>query len=93
MKYRKKPVVIEAFPLTDDQDMEAPAWFTQAVADETVWIDRALKDGHINVYGCTVQTLEGKMHAKLGDYIIRGVNGEIYPCKPNIFTKTYEKVE
>ena len=54
---------------------------------------RALKDGHINVYGCTVQTLEGKMHAKLGDYIIRGVNGEIYPCKPDIFTKTYEKVE
>ena len=49
MKYRKKPVVIEAFPLTDDPDMEAPAWFTQAVADEKVWIDRALKDGHINV--------------------------------------------
>ena len=44
MKYRKKPVVIEAFPLTDDPDMEAPAWFTQAVADETVWVDRALKD-------------------------------------------------
>ena len=91
MKYRKKPVVVEAFQLTDDQEMEAPAWFTQAVADEKVGINRSLRNGHISVYGCTIQTLEGRMHAKLGDYIIQGVNGELYPCKPEIFLKTYEE--
>ena len=53
--------------------------------------DRSLNDGHIPVYGCTIQTPEGRMHAKLGDYIIQGVNGEMYPCKPDIFLKTYEK--
>ena len=50
-----------------------------------------LQDGHAKMYGCTIKTLEGKMHAKVGDYIIRGVNGELYPCKPDIFKKTYEK--
>ena len=44
MRYKKKPVVIEAFRLTDDPDRIAPAWFTQAVADEKVWIDRSLVD-------------------------------------------------
>lgn len=92
MKYRKKPVEIEAFRLTDDAEMVAPAWFTQAVADEKVWIDRSLVDGHIHVYGCTIETLEGRMHAGLGDYIIQGVNGELYPCKPDIFCKTYDLV-
>ena len=93
MKYRKKPVEIEAFQLTDDPEMIAPKWFTQAVADEVVWIDRSIVDGHVRIYGCTINTLEGRMHAKLGDYIIRGVNGELYPCKPDIFRKTYEPVE
>lgn len=41
----------------------------------------------------TIQTLEGNMTARLGDYIIKGVNGEFYPCKPDIFEKTYEIVE
>ena len=93
MKYRKKPVVVEAFQLTDDPEYESPPWFTQAVADEKVWIDRSLNDGHISVYGCTIQTLEGRMHAKLGDYIIQGAAGELYPCKPDVFSKTYEKAE
>lgn len=87
MKYRKKSVVIEAFRLTDDTEMTATKWFTQAVAEETVWIDRSIVDGHTRVYGCTISTLEGRMYAKLGDYIIRGVSGELYPCKPDIFKK------
>lgn len=41
----------------------------------------------------TIDTLEGQMHASVGDYIITGVNGEQYPCKPDIFEKTYELVE
>ena len=42
--------------------------------------------------GLTIDTLEGRMKADIGDYIIKGVNGEFYPCKPNIFAKTYEEV-
>lgn len=59
MKYRKKPVVIEAYQTDKPMDIE---------------------------------TLEGTMHASPGDYIITGVNGEQYPCKPDIFKKTYEAV-
>ena len=80
------------FQLTRDVDSIAPPWFTQAVVDEKVFIDRVLVDGHIDVYGCTIETLEGKHRAKIGDYIIRGVAGDLYPCKPKIFQKTYEKV-
>lgn len=61
-------------------------------ADHCMDIDRSLVDGHAVVYGCTVETLEGRMKARIGDYIIRGVNGELYPCKPDIFQKTYEAV-
>lgn len=59
-KYRKKPVIIEAYQT--DKEMIIP-------------------------------TLEGDMHASVGDYIITGVNGEKYPCKPDIFHKSYEKAE
>lgn len=60
MKFRKKPVVIEAYQT--EQDIDIP-------------------------------TLEGIMHASPGDWIITGVNGEQYPCKPDIFEKTYERAE
>jgi hypothetical protein len=91
MKYRKKPVVVDAFQLTDYVDMVAPDWFTEAVNKEDVFIDRSIVDGAARIYGCTVMTHEEQMRAKLGDYIIRGVNGELYPCKSDIFEKTYEK--
>ena len=90
MLYRKKPVLVDAFRLTADAEVIAPDWFILAVGDGTVDFDRSLVDGHVHIYGCTVNTLEGRMHAKLGDYIIRGVQGELYPCKPDIFAKTYE---
>lgn len=92
VQYRKKPVVVEAFQITRDVDSIAPPWFVQAVVDEKVFIDRVLVDGHIGVCGCTIETLEGNHRAKIGDYVIRGVAGELYPCKPEIFQKTYEKV-
>lgn len=91
MKFRKKPVEVEAFKLTADPERIAPDWFTKAVADERIYIDRVMKDGHIDVYGCTIRTQHGKVHAKLGDYIIKGINDELYPCKENIFKKTYER--
>lgn len=79
-KWRKKPMVVEAFRLGHD---EWPDWY-RAVADVTVTTGPNV---HI------IQTLEGRMRAFLGDYIIRGVAGEIYPCKPDIFEATYEPVE
>lgn len=95
MKYRKKPVVIEAFRWTGDQNQtEDPEWIIKAIKNGTVVIPNY--DYSIKKHGTPVMkinTLEGTMVAKQGDYIIKGVQGEIYPCKPDIFEMTYEKVE
>jgi hypothetical protein len=78
-KYRKKPVVIEAKELTYNTDVQ------EEIAD---WCNgKQGPDGSV-----FIETLEGRMTAVTGDYIIKGVNGEFYPCKPDIFHKTYEKV-
>ena len=82
MKYRKKPVEIEAFRFQIDKYM--PDWFSEKVAANEI-ITR--EDGT-----CHIFTLEGEMKADYGDYIIKGVRGEPYPCKPDIFEQTYEKV-
>jgi len=80
-KFRKKPVVIEAEQFTDKNK------------------DRCLNFVRCNCYPdfddkgnptLTIQTLEGDMLCSIGDWIIKGVNGEFYPCKPDIFKKTYE---
>lgn len=92
MKYRKKPVEVEAFRLSRDVDVIAPKWFTQAVIDEKVFIDRSINDGKVHIYGCTIETSRGRQKAKIGDYIIRGIKGELYACRADIFDKTYEKV-
>ena len=81
MKFRKKPVIIEAF----QEGKECPLWFTKAAIDETVYYNKA--SGKLEII-----TLEGIMQVSKGDWIIRGVNGEIYPCKPDIFEKTYEEI-
>lgn len=85
MKYRKKPVVIEAFQLGYD---EPPKWFLEAAGAEEVEV-------RVDVDKCTakIRTLEGDMEAHTGDYIIKGVQGELYPCKEDIFKATYELVE
>jgi hypothetical protein len=91
-KYRKKPVVIEAWqfsppqygPYTDLPDWISPAWFAEEIERDTYGRERR---------GSTViqvPTLEGVMTARVGDWIIRGVKGEVYPCKPDIFEATYE---
>ena len=81
MKFRKKPVVIEAVQITLDT-FNAP----NPEHIPGVRYDPVAKCAYIN-------TLEGRMRADYGDWIIKGVNGEYYPCKPDIFEKTYEKVE
>lgn len=79
-KYRKKPVVIEAIEFTGSNAKEVANW----VQDHG---HRALGDPD----GVTIITLEGNMLARPGWWIIKGVQGEFYPCDPEIFAKTYEK--
>ena len=83
MKYRKKPVVIEAVRFMIDAEL--PDWFMDRVTNGTITIHG---DGT-----CDIETLEGNMKSNKGDYIILGIKGEVYPCKPDIFAKTYELVE
>jgi hypothetical protein len=84
MKYRKKPVVIEAVQWTGENTAEV---------DEFTNSKFGYQLGTDNVLRVCIDTLEGTMLANPGDYIIKGVNGEFYPCKPDVFAKTYEPVE
>ncbi|WP_242478282.1 hypothetical protein [Enterococcus faecium] len=88
MKYRKKPVVVEAFKL-NSRGLIGEEWFWDAVSENRIIIYNFGKNYPQDAW-CEIKTLEGIMVAKTGDYIIRGVEGEIYPCKPDIFEKTYE---
>lgn len=85
-KYRKRPVIIDAIQITTG--MNHPGWLDEAVKSETLKY-HATNAGELSV---TIKTLEGLMVGNKGDWIIRGVNGELYPCKDDIFQKTYEKV-
>lgn len=84
MKFRKKPVEIEARQFTEESALDVLAWIRS--------------DGRrkANLLGSPpalgIVTLEGEMRADLGDWIIRGVQGEFYPCKPDIFEETYDEV-
>ena len=91
MRYRKKPVEVEAFRLGIDY---IPDWFMDKVTtNDIVLHGKSSGFEHYNDTNADIKTLEGIMHANYGDFIIRGVNGEIYPCKPDIFNKTYEEVK
>lgn len=87
MKYRKKPVVIEAYRFDSRVTNQPPHWLTKAINDGDAWYQ-----GGTEPY-LTIRTLEGEMRANEGDWIIQGVAGEIYPCKSDIFDATYEAVE
>lgn len=86
MKYRKKPVIIEAIQFEDNSDRIIE--IHEFMGGNTIRVNYEDKD---NPY-LKIETLEGIMKASVGDYIIKGVNGEFYPCKPDIFEKTYERV-
>lgn len=90
MKYKKKPVVIEAEQLNSRGLMESD-WFWDAVSENKI-ITHNFGKIYTNDAYCEIETLEGTMTAETGDFIIRGVQGELYPCKPDIFEATYEKV-
>lgn len=84
LHYRKKPYVIEAMQL-NFHNRDKIIEFGEGNITLT-W-----RDGYLE--GAYVNTLEGVIYATYGDYIIKGVDGEFYPCKPSIFEKTYELVE
>lgn len=88
MKYRKKPVVVEALKI-NARGLIGEEWFWDAVSENRIITYNFGKNYPQDAW-CEIKTLEGIMVAKTGDYIIRGVEGEIYPCKPDIFEKTYE---
>lgn len=93
MKYRKKPVIVDAIPVkaVADQnwrtiirnDIQLPDWVVDAYINDTLNVER----GRV-----IVKTLEGQLLAQPDDMLIRGVKGELYPCKPDIFAATYEPV-
>ncbi|MCK9460602.1 MAG: hypothetical protein M0R80_13265 [Proteobacteria bacterium] len=89
MRYKKKPVVVEAFQWTGDENQtEDPEWIVKAIKSGEVWFDKMCK-GRIAL---VIYTLEGSMRAMPGDWIIKGIKGEIYPCKPDVFEETYEVI-
>lgn len=97
-QFRKKPVVIEAEQLLPNNEsilkvetlieghpLSLASWISQEKFDD--YCNARIKEG-----GRTIKTLEGDMWASFGDWIIKGVKSEIYPCKPDIFEATYEVV-
>lgn len=92
-RYRKKPVIIEAWQFKDTFET-APEWVIDALKSDKIKIvpdmyPKELENRTIHLF---IETLEGTHCAEPYDYIIRGIKGELYPCKPDIFDATYEKV-
>lgn len=87
MKFRKKPVVIEAVQWDGDNFIELSRWAHANLHPAADLIITGNSDCLM------VRTIEGILHASLGDWIIRGVKNEYYPCKPDIFEATYEPVD
>lgn len=86
-KFRKKPVVIEAVQFQNRID--CPPWLGEAIQKQAEEVGGVFRIGdELHIF-----TLEGTMVAQFGDWIVRGVKGELYPCKPDIFAATYEAVD
>lgn len=102
MKYRKLPVEVDAFKWTGGPDQtDDPEWIIQAIREGKVRFNPATKGTEMK-YGkpveatgpqMVIETLEGTVIANVGDYVILGTKGEIYPCKPDIFESIYEEVK
>lgn len=94
MKYRKKPVIIEAFRYDGDLinregKYYIPEWAAEAHKNGVLYF---AEDHQSSLpYELFIKTLEGDMKVSVGDYVIQGIKCEIYPCKPDIFEQTYEQ--
>jgi hypothetical protein len=87
-KFRKKPVVIEAVQFTPNTGNDLAQWCGGRIASSA-----KPSDPSDVLYALLIPTLEGTMEASLGDWVIKGVQGEFYPCKPDIFEATYEPAD
>lgn len=86
MQYRKMPVIIEAEHFTDETKDKVFSWARE--------IQMNVYPGFDDEKPCLrIPTLEGEMTCSLGDFLIKGVKGELYPCKPDIFARTYKPVD
>ena len=79
-KFRKKPIVIEAFEITEKILKDTPLY--------SPVVEKAFNQGNYVL----IDTLEGQMRGELGDWIIKGIKGEVYPCKPDIFKESYDEI-
>lgn len=90
-KYRKKPVVVDAFHYVDSESLgparPVPSWLVEAIYDKKIVITSSDTGTAVKV-----STEEGDMTVSPGDYIIKGTQGELYPCKPDIFEEIYERI-
>lgn len=86
-KYVKKPVEIEAILFTENNVAEVMKFMNQSSYDISVY------KGTNTISKIVIPTLEGNLEAKIGDYIIKGIKGEFYPCRKDIFDATYEEVK
>lgn len=106
-RFRKKPVEIESMPWDGTPSGAGPIidWINTDNDHTAVWREEQpfIAGGHFQAHeyvpgqthrpeGIFIKTLEGEMHVSPGDWVIRGVQGEFYPCKPDIFEQTYEPV-
>lgn len=91
-KFRKKPIEVEAVQWTGENTSDVIDWVLATGSRSARWheAEKFQKGGREHI---AIDTLEGTMRAEFGDWIIRGVQGEHYPCKPDIFAATYEAVE
>lgn len=85
-KYRKKHVVVEAVKFTGENRREVLSFAMPQLSEE------ALHGAEVMRLPVVIETLEGVMKVSPGDWVIRGIKGEFYPCKPDIFEQTYEPV-
>jgi len=83
-RFRKKPIVVEAMQVTGENRREILRFVYPTISED------AIKAAEILRLPVIIETLEGDMRAAPGDYIIKGVRGEFYPCKPDIFEASYE---
>ena len=90
MKYIKKPVIVEAIMWTGDNQEEINKFCTNPNSTCKAYYHDIYNDGN---YVLKIRTLEGDHIANIGDYIIKGIKGEFYPCKPDIFELTYDKLD
>ncbi len=90
-KFRKKPVVVEAVKVTKKNMWDVMNWIVNNTPDESprsAYVDKSIFEPRL-----IIQTLEGSMEANIGEYVIKGVKGEFYPCKADVFDMTYTEVK